>query len=154
MAQRENPPTHLRSRLQGHLVANAHDVQLLGECMDANAELTNICPIQAVDAVRAENALLLHRHNGEALAPRWWQQARGVSGGSSRRKAVHARVRGISIAVLLPVGSGVTWLGFRCVALSCSALGCWLVSPSGTLVLWQLGQLSAWGAADRKETRK
>lgn len=68
-----HPSTHLRSRLQGHLVADAHNVQLLGQCMDTNAELTNICPIQAIDAVRAENALLLHRHHGEALAPRWWQ---------------------------------------------------------------------------------
>lgn len=136
MGERDHLPTHLRSRLQGHLVADAHDVQLLGQCMDANAELTNICPIQAIDAVRAENALLLHRHHGEALAPRRWQQTRGVSRRPPRRKAVHARVRGVSFVFLLPVDFVVTWLGFRCVARSCSALGCWLVSPGGTLMFW------------------
>lgn len=149
-----SPPTHLRSRLQGHLVADAHDVQLLGQCMDANAKLTNICSVQAIDAVRAENTLLLHRHHGEALAPRWWQQTRGISGGSSRRKAVHARIRVISVAFLLPVGFVETWLGLCRVARSCSALGCWLVSPGGTLMFWQLRQFSARGATDRKVARE
>ena len=82
---------YLRSGLQRHLVADAHDIKLFGKRVDANAELANICPIQAIDAIRAEDTLLLHRHDGKALAPRRRQQTRTVPRGSARNRTVYAR---------------------------------------------------------------
>ena len=111
--------SHLGPRVQRHLVADTHHVELFGERMHPDTKLPDVGAVQAIDTVRAEDALLLHWHHGETLTPRWRNQPSTISGDCLLRSTIQGHVQRAVFAVpgALPVNAGLveTSLGFRCV---------------------------------------
>lgn len=111
--------SHLGPRVQRHLVADTHHVELLGERMHPDTKLPDVGAVQAIDTVRAEDALLFHWHHGETLTPRRRNQPSTISGNCLLRSTFQGHVQHAVFAVLAAFSVNArlveTSLGFRCV---------------------------------------